>query len=212
MKVIAKFTLIFFLISNSVSTYAQETKQYEFTQKEGYYVNLKGEKIYGLILYMPPYSHNGLNKSGYIEYKSDKKAKKEKIKPEECKEFVVDEFRFIQCLYPLQVKNGIIDQTIESDFLHVIAEGSLSLYLQYTIFINQSNPSIRRMGYSLNMIVKKEGDKRYLRLPDFEKRRDAFLKELFPGDQEVIEIFYQRGPNKILAALDAYNVKHKKQG
>lgn len=214
MKLIVKYFLVSFLVLVSAFVNAQETKIFRFTQSEGYYVNLKGEKVYGLIRYVAPYSQYGTNKTGFIEFKEDKKAKKQKIKPEECKEFVrEDGFRFIQCLYPLEVKNGLFDQTIESDFLHVVMEGKCSLYYQYLPTIDQgsrTNPNDSRLAYNINMIVKKEGDKRYLRLPVLDKKRDIFLKELFPGDQEIIEVFYQGGPKKILAALDAYNLKHKK--
>jgi hypothetical protein len=205
-----KYFLTGLLLLCNALVYAQSHKSFYFGQSEGYYINMKGEKVYGLIRYVAPLSKIALNKTGLIEFKAEKKAKKQILKPEEVKEFFVEgDFRFISCLQPLEVKSGMFDATVQSDFLQVVKEGFLSLYYQYT---PSGSNSFGGMSYEINMIVKKEGDDRYLRLPLLKGKRKEFLMELFPGDEDVIEVFNQNRPNKVLEALDSYNLTHKNAG
>lgn len=217
MKIINRFFLITLMLLCSIYSSAQFKTMHpgDFNRSEGYFVTLEGKKIYGQIRYVPSFAEYKKYEYGFIEIITEKGKPQQIIKSEECLEFAIgeDNNRFIPFSQELKIKYGFYDLTIKSDFLQVVSEGHLSLYCYYLTdgkSIALSSKANKMGGYSRHMVVKKEGDNTFYILPVLEKRRDELLKKLFPGDQEVIEVFYQGGPKKILAALDTYNLKHKK--
>ena len=213
MKIIAKYFLLFILILSGFITFAQEVKEFKFIEAEGYYISLNGEKKYGLIYYVPA-NHVApklRKKYGYIEFRKEKGDKKEVIKPSECMGFEVSGYTFVPCLHELTIKDGMMDNRSESDFLQVIREGRLSLYYKYISIIVEVG-LMKSNSYTGNLVVKKFDDIKYYPLPNFLRKKQValVLNELFPGEEEVQRIFESGNRSKTIEALDAYNAKYKK--
>ncbi len=105
-----------------------EVKERDFEKyQQGYYINEAGEKVYGLIRYI-------MGREARIDYKATESAKREKIYPSECKEFVVgNQTRFIRVTQSFEIKAGVFKVIISDDFMQVLEEGKLSLVYHYSI-------------------------------------------------------------------------------
>jgi hypothetical protein len=171
----------------------------------GYYTDKAGHKITGLIRYW-----NGENSE--IEFKSDKKAKKQKILPADCSEFVLDStMRFIK-VSGFTIKAGIEEIDVYDRFIEVLEEGTVGLYRYYSMGIDAPINGVVTGGHIAvgTLIIKIDGE--YIGLLWNVKKRKKMLEELGNKnmDAELLEILCRKDEGEMLDLMKAYNLKKAK--
>ena len=175
----------------------------------GHYLDKEGRSHEGFIYY----KKGGLNP--HIRFKvNDSDDDFKKIFPSECKEFVVDSTRRFVSKKMFKIYAG----NIPSDFVEVIADGSIGLFRHLTISTEPdgvsalAGPAVRRKVVDVEtLLVAKKGNNELTHLDVNQKKLKKVLSDFFSEDKEMsqrVTTMDKISEQDIIYLVEEYNKKH----
>ena len=180
-----------------LSTSSSEPAEFnEF--KQGHYINNKDEKKEGWIRYLK-------GNSPRVEYKETAESKKVKwVTPFFCKEFVMEDARFVRVPSPVMIRVGGLNRKLSNDFVRVFEEGKINLYMYYTESESKNIKDLTPVNVEIALIKKDAG---LVPLSGNDAKTQQQLEDLFPRDPKAIKTLMSGNWDEIVKFVQEYNSK-----